>query len=279
MSSATPYSCRAMTPADATWLTKNELLWLAPPALTTELAAPDFYTWMGLFFGDELIALHRGMRWGSWLLFKGLIVAPAYRGSPAGIQLAIALREYARSIGYAGVIVWVEPGKPERGIAAMLRMKRHGPLVHRFEFPLPCAAECLARGFVTPIYANRISIRRRGRPMVPNLVASSHDGGSVFYWVSDDGRLVLSGNPCGSVEDLPDLISEVVPIAQSVGATAIEFPILAHDVEAMIAFVSKGARRLSRTPVYLGLHMFDACAPACESSGAEDSEAERCAAR
>jgi Acetyltransferase (GNAT) family len=262
--------CRVLTPADLPLLTKFDPSRIDPLAASLELGTPRYYTWMGLFSDDNLIAVHRSMRWGPYLLLKGLIVAPQHRGSTAGLRLAIALMEYAKSIGYAGIVVWVEPSKPEREIAARLRINLRGPLVHRIEIPLPEEAGSRRLGSMQPIRAGTMSIEPRGIPMVPDLITPPCKRYSDLHWVYDNGRIVLSGNPCGSVADFPDLVFKIMPIAQSVGATALELPIMACDLESMFSIVSTGARRLSRTAVCLGLREFESSLESSASVTAMD---------
>jgi hypothetical protein len=258
MSTDTQKACRMLTAEDVQLLTQFDPDRFAALDLCKELNAPGFYIWMGLFSSDRLLAVHRSMRLGFYLLLKGLYVAPELRGSHGGLQLAIALREHARLLGYHGVVAWVELAKPERELATRLRIKVRGPVVHRFELPLEdlTASENGPVGKPNadrPNYSGKKLIEPQCKPMVPDLIKPYCNDGQVFHWVSDQYRIVLSANPCGRLSDIRSLTSMIAPIARSVGATALEFPILASDLRNMLSIVSYGARRLSRSAVCLGM--------------------------
>jgi GNAT superfamily N-acetyltransferase len=219
--------------------------------LARELACPDDYMWMGVDLPEgRLGAVHRSMRWGDHLLLKGVFVDEPLRGSGAALQLAFALRDTARAEGYEGLAAWVEPHKPEAALAHMLRLRSTGPLVHRFDVPLPADGP----------YAVAATARSNGRLVMepvtsaPPLVADLLTGdapGSV-RWVHDRHRLVLSGFPAASVTDLGQVLAAAAPLAKAVGTRRVELPVPAADLSAAFFLASLKAHRLSRTPVRLG---------------------------
>ncbi|MER8084362.1 hypothetical protein ACIO6T_19595 [Streptomyces sp. NPDC087532] len=234
-----------------------ELEELDTVALTRELAAGDDYLWMGLDSpAGGLGAIHRSMRWGDHLLLKGVFVDEPLRGSGAALELAFALRDAARNGGYAGLAAWVEPHKPEAGLAHMLRLRATGPMIHRFDVPVLGDGLAVA----TPAHSTgRLAMDLpdsvRPAPLVGDLL--SGDSLTAVCWVLDRHRLVLSGFPPHSVSDLHLVISAAGPLARSQGASFVEFPIPAADMTAAFTLAALKARRLSRTPVRLGRLDFD----------------------
>ncbi|MFJ4858678.1 hypothetical protein [Streptomyces sp. NPDC088730] len=242
---------RRLTPDDTEGVLRIVALEeLDAAALTRELARPDDYLWMGVDLPDgRLGAVHRSMRWGEHLLLKGVFVDEPLRGSGAALQLAFALRDTARAEGYAGLAAWVEPRKPEAALAHMLRLRATGPLLHRFDLPLPADVP----------YATEATARSHGRlqvaaatppPLVADLLTSDeHEG---VHWVHDRHRLVLSGFPAASVTDLGQVLAAAAPLAGAAGAHRVELPVPAADLPAAFHLASLKAHRLSRTPVRLG---------------------------
>ncbi|MGX1853063.1 hypothetical protein [Streptomyces sp. NPDC055299] len=220
--------------------------------LVRELAAEDDYLWMGLdTTAGGLGAVHRSMKWGDYLLLKGVFVEESMRGSGAALELAFALRDAARGNRFAGLAAWVEPHKPEAGLARMLRLRATGPLIHRFEVPVPDDGPSVAlsddgNGLLALDLPEPVG----SAPLVDDLLS----GGSpaTVRWVIDRHRLVLSGFPPRSVADLHVLTSAAGPLARARGAGFLEFPVPAADLAAALSLAAVKARRLSRTPVRLG---------------------------
>jgi hypothetical protein len=206
------------------------------------------------------------------------------RGTGTALELAFALRDLARSAGYAGIVAWVEPHEQEAALARLLRLRQTGPLLHRFEIPLSCGGgQDRSVGDSIPCLTNSGTIAFDGAgsqqapPMLDDLLSVTEDRQHLgdagptdrrqphyrrktVHWVLDRHRLVLSGLPCQSVADLPKLIvaMRTVP-AQS--ASALEVPVPAADLSAALSLVSIKARRLSRTPVRIGRLDFAAAPP------------------
>ncbi|MFD6983730.1 GNAT family N-acetyltransferase [Streptomyces sp. NPDC059956] len=259
-----------------------------------ELAAGADYCWMGLFTPDgKPAAVHRAMRWGRHLLLKGVFVDEEFRGSGAALAVAFAIRDWAREAGYEGVAAWVEPNKPEARLGTRLRLRPVGPRLHRYLVELPYGsgterpAGTPQRTSGTPPRTSGTPPRSSGTPprtsgtlvvpggsgaapMVPELLgvagspsASTPSAGTRLAWVLDRSRLVLSGNPCRSTGDLDGFLAALEDTAVSVGATAAEVVLEAADIMAALAMAGLGARRLSRSPVTLGMVSF----PGAEPSG------------
>lgn len=227
-----------------------------------ELAAEDDYCWMGLFASDGTVsAVHRAMRWHQHLLLKGIFVDDAYRGSGAALDVAFAMRNWARQAGYAGVVAWVEPNKPEAGLAARLRLRPVSPLLHRYLIPLPSTGGSeRPSGALRPTAGTfSVPLRDEGAPMVHELlgIRQDHSASNRIAWVLDRSRLVLSGNPCRSLGDLDDLVTAAEHSAVLTGATAVEVVVEAADLHAALYLAGVGARRLSRSPVNLGMLSFE----------------------
>ncbi|WEB42136.1 hypothetical protein MOV08_24690 [Streptomyces yunnanensis] len=248
---------RRLTPADTDEILRIiDLEELDAKTLARELAAGDDYLWLGLDTAEgRLGAVHRSMKWGELLLLKGVFVAESARGSGAALELAFALRDAARRGGYAGLAVWVEPHKPEAGLARMLRLRETGPLIHRFEVSVPADGPPIsgpvpdaASGTLLP------GSPEHGAYALAPLVVDLLSGGApaTVHWVLDRHRLVLSGFPLPSVVDLHRLITDVGPLAKAKGAAFIEFPVPAADIPSALSLAAIKARRLSRTPVRLG---------------------------
>ncbi|MFJ9038973.1 hypothetical protein ACIRF8_20550 [Streptomyces sp. NPDC102406] len=224
-------------------------------ALTRELARPDDYLWMGVDLPDgRLGAVHRSMRWGDHLLLKGVFVDEPLRGSGAALQLAFALRDTARAEGYAGLAAWVEPHKPEAALAHMLRLRSAGPLVHRFDIPLPpdLPSDGPYAGGATAPSNGRLVVEpaTSAPPLIADLLTG--DACASVRWVHDRHRLVLSGFPAASVSDLGQVLLAAAPPAKAAGARRVELPVPAADLPAAFFLASLKAHRLSRTPVRLG---------------------------
>ncbi|WP_327171840.1 hypothetical protein OG471_20940 [Streptomyces sp. NBC_01336] len=254
---------RRLTPADADEILRIVTLEGLDPAVLARELTDDGYLWMGLASpSGGLGAVHRGMRWGSRLLLKGVFVDASVRGSGAALELGFAMRDHARDSGYAGVAAWVEPHKPEAGLARMLRLRTSGPLLHRFEIAFP-DGDRPAR-VPLPAHRNRVLAlpgRAPATPLVADVVADDDGHGPAHeavgaHWVLDRHRLVLSGFPGHSVADLGELVSAAAPLARAQGARFLEFPMPAADLSAALCLAAAKARRLSRTPVRLGLLRF-----------------------
>lgn len=280
---------RRLTPADAEEILRIVTLEGLDPAVLERELTDDDYLWMGLASPTGgLGAVHRAMRWGSRLLLKGVFVDASARGSGAALELGFAMRDHARDSGYAGVAAWVEPHKPEAGLARMLRLRTSGPLLHRFEIAVPdgdrpshvpLSAGRAGAGPGQPggstVVRNRVLAlpgRAPGPPLVADVVADDEEHGPAHraagaehgpahraagaHWVLDRHRLVLSGFPGHSVADLGELVSAAAPLARAQGARFLEFPMPAADLSAALCLAAAKARRLSRTPVRLGLLRF-----------------------
>ncbi|SED16965.1 GNAT family N-acetyltransferase [Streptomyces sp. TLI_105] len=231
-----------------------------------ELAAEADYCWMGLFTPDgQLAAVHRAMRWHRHLLLKGVFVDERFRGSGAALGVAFAIRDWAREAGYEGVAAWVEPSKPEVRLATRLRLRRVGPLLHRYLVRMPYGSDAERPTGTPPRTSGTLVVPGEGEaaPMVQELlgVPRSPSAGTRLAWVLDRSRLVLSGNPCRSMGDLDGFLAAVEDTAVSAGATAVEVVVEAADVPAALAMVGRGARRLSRSPVALGMVSFAGAEP------------------
>lgn len=260
-------SIRPLVPADAEdvarLVTFKEI---TLSVISRELAAPADYRWLGVVTrGGELRATHRAMRWGSHLLLKGVFVRESDRGSNAAIDLAFALRDFARGAGYAGIVAWVEPRRPESWLARLLRMDERDPLLHRFEIPVALKPGAADAGSLEVSYATdtRLISVTSSRPMLDDVLGGipcphqpRADPGECqqpsVRWVVDGSRLVLSGCPCSNVTDLPRLALALAPLSATYGASAIEVPMPAADLAAALFLSSIKARRLSRTPVRVG---------------------------
>ncbi|MEV5242998.1 hypothetical protein AB0K89_28380 [Streptomyces cinnamoneus] len=244
---------RRLTSADSDEILRIvDLEGLDAVTLARELAAEDDYCWVGLDTpADGLCAVHRSMRWGDYLLLKGVFVDVPARGSGAALELAFALRDIARRRGYAGVVAWVEPHKPEAGLARMMRLQVTGPLIHRFEVPVPDGGPpVVAPSAGHGTLALDLPDPERSARLVDDLL----NGGSpmVVRWVLDRHRLVLSGFPPRSVADLHVVTSAAGPLARAKGALFLELPLPAADITAALSLAKVKARRISRTPVRLG---------------------------
>ncbi|MET7717254.1 GNAT family N-acetyltransferase [Streptomyces sp. NPDC005407] len=231
--------------------------------ISRELEAEADYCWMGLFAPDgTAVAVHRAMRWHQHLLLKGVFVDDSYRGSGAALSAAFAIRDWARQAGYAGALAWVEPSKPEARLATRLRLRSASPLLHRYLIPLPSAGAS-ARPRSTALRPTSgtltVPLRDEGVPMVQELLGIWQEdlAGTRLSWVLDRSRLLLSGNPCRSVGDLSTLLGAVEETAVLTGATSVEIPFEAADLLAALSLAGRGARRLSRSPVNLGVLSFD----------------------
>lgn len=217
--------------------------------LGRELHRVDVYLWMGLFDGTALVAAHRAMLLGSRLLLKGVSVASSHRGTTAAWRLALAMKEAAAARGMAGLAAWIEPRQPERFLAVRLGIKESGPMVHRFQIPLPSVDEDLAIAASPPL-AGELQVSHGTEPMVSDLLGRS--AGSL-NWVIDGRRIVLSGNPCAGTEELLNLLSTLRPMAIQAGAHAAEIALPASDLSAAFSILATGVGRLSRVPVRMGL--------------------------
>ncbi|MFJ3784363.1 GNAT family N-acetyltransferase [Streptomyces sp. NPDC090093] len=236
-----------------------------------ELAAEADYCWMGLFTPDGTpAAVHRAMRWNRHLLLKGVFVDDEFRGSGASLGVAFAIRDWAREAGYEGVVAWVEPNKPEARLATRLRLRPVGPLLHRYLVQLPYGSDAEHPARTSPRASGTLTVPGGdgadgdgAAPMVQELlgVPRSPSGGTRLAWVLDRSRLVLSGNPCSSMGDLEGFLAAVEATAVSAGATAAEVVVEAADIPAALAMVGLGARRLSRSPVVLGMLSFGSSEP------------------
>lgn len=259
---------RPLVPADAEDLARLVTFKeITLSVISRELAAPADYRWLGVVTrGGELRAAHRAMRWGSHLLMKGVFVRDSDRGSSAALDLVFALRDFARGAGYAGIVAWVEPRNSESWLARLLRMHERDPLLHRFEIPVTsrpgaAGADGLELSYATDTRA--ISVMS-SRPMLEDFLGSvpcSHQPQAdparerqrvSVRWTVDGSRLVLSGCPCSSPTDLPQLAVALAPLSAAYGASAIEVPMPAADLAAALFLSSMKARRLSRTPVRVG---------------------------
>ncbi|MFJ3235685.1 GNAT family N-acetyltransferase [Streptomyces sp. NPDC086787] len=231
--------------------------------ISRELEAEADYCWMGLFAPDGTVAAaHRAMRWHQYLLLKGVFVDDAYRGSGAGIGVVFAIRDWARQAGYRGVAAWVEPNKPEARLAARLRLRPASPLLHRYLIQLPSASTFTPPGPRTlrPT-AGTLTVPLGGESVGPvrELLGIRQDGSARTHlaWVVDRSRLVMSGNPCRSIDDLDTLVAAAEETAMLTGATAMEISFEAADLHAALSLAGMGAQRLSRSPVNLGVLSFE----------------------
>ncbi|MFB7076431.1 hypothetical protein [Streptomyces sp. NPDC056308] len=249
---------RRLTLADADDILRIvKLEGLDSTTLARELVRADDYLWMGLDSpAGGLGAVHRSMRWGEYLLLKGVFVDEPLRGSGAALELAFALRDTARHGQYAGLVAWIEPHKPEAGLAHMLRLRATGPVIHRFDAPVPEDVPAVAvPAHSTGALTVDLPDSQRPTPLVDDLLSA--DSPKAVRWVLDRHRLVLSGFPPCSVSDLHLVLSTAGPLARAQGAGFVEFPVPASDLSAAFTLVALKARRLSRTPVRLGRLDFD----------------------
>lgn len=285
------WDVRQLTPADAAEIfhlvTFNGL---TLPRLVTELAAGDDYRWVGLATSaGDLCAVHRSMRWGRHLMLKGVFVAESARGSGAALRLAFALRDIARAEGFAGIAAWIERGKPEAGLAHMLRLRETGPALHRFEMPLPWAGDGRGAEMVggASVNAGTVLAMTIGFPpgswLVPDLFGIAQCPGAktagrrgnlavnradtLVNWMVDGRRLVLSCYPASSVAELDRLATAMGEVTGARDADMLEFPLPAGDLWAALSLTRTGARRLSRTPVRLGRRDFGELQTVGEVSG------------
>ncbi|MFD5388211.1 hypothetical protein ACFWMG_25400 [Streptomyces sp. NPDC127074] len=230
-----------------------------------ELAASDDYCWMGLFMADgTLAAVHRGMRWHRHLLLKGVFVDDGHRGAGTAIGAAFAIKDWARQAGYAGILAWVERNKPEARLATRLRLRPVGPLLHRFLVPLPTAGDAADPGTGSGVRGpavGTLTVPRPGdrTPAVGELLGIEQDdpAGTRVGWILDRSRLVLSGNPCRSADDLKVLLAAAEETAAATGAIALEVLFEAADVLTALSLAKAGVKRLSRSPVNLGVLYFE----------------------
>ncbi|MEV4893007.1 hypothetical protein AB0K48_26855, partial [Nonomuraea sp. NPDC055795] len=197
-----------------------------------ELSAGSLYCWMGLYTPDGTpAALHRGLRWHRHLLLKGLFVADRFRESGVGLRAAFAIRAWARQQDLAGILAWIEHGRPESHLAQRLRLRPSSPLLHRYLLPLPCPPGGAARAVPA---TGVVTVPGDGAPMVKELLGLEQDdpGSTRLGWALDRTRLLLSGNPCATVADLPVLVEAAATPAAATGATGIEVLFEAADLHA-----------------------------------------------
>lgn len=216
---------------------------------------------MGLYAPDgTLAAVHRGMRWHRHLLLKGVFVDDGFRGSGAGLGAAFAIRDWARSVGFDGILVWVERDKRESQLATRLRVRPDGPLIHRYLVPLPSAGAAAHPGAgVGRPAAGVLTVPLTGRgAALRELLGIEQDGsgGTRLGWILDRSRLVLGGNPCRSITELEILVAATAEAVGLTGAMSLEIPFEAADIHAALSLAGIGAKRLSRVPVRLGLLPF-----------------------
>lgn len=235
----------------------------SPPAQTLlrELSRHDVYFWLGLFAQDgKLVATHRAMTLGGVLLLKGVSVSSPHRGSTAAVRLSMAMLESAEKAGCDGVAAWIEPTQPERFLAARLAIRGAGPLIHRFLLPLVDSdQDGDARSGANLNGALQVDLQ--GAAMVPDLLGGLP---GTVNWVIDGRRLVLSGNPCCTTAELPQLLERARPLALAAGANGVEVPVPAADLAAAFSIVRPGVTRLSRTPVLMGMRRLGQTTRVCE---------------
>lgn len=231
-------------------------------AISLELSERDYYCWLGLHSPNgDLAAVHRGMRWHDYFLLKGLFVDPRFAATSVGLRTAMAMRDCARELGYKGVLAWVEPGRREAQLAARLRLRPSSGLLHRYLVPLPQAGE---KSMAPPTHRRAlggtlgIEIEGDSPPLVPELlgIQQPRPGVMTVAWVQDRSRMLLSGNPCSSINDLTALLEAAEQCGQTSGATSLELLFEAADLDAALHLATRGAKRLSRTPVLLGASLF-----------------------
>jgi hypothetical protein len=267
---------RALTTADAPDLLRlAELPGLDVSILAAELAPDSAYRWIGMTGpAGELLAAHRSMFWGDYLLLKGLFADASARGTGAALRLAFELREVARREGRRGIVAWVPPKSPATLVAQRLRLRPAGPWVHRYEFPVPLqeASQAPAAagtfGAVTATTGS-VMVRAEGTAaswIVPNLLhapeaearggtSGSHD--RSVHWVVDRTRLSLSGLPCSRLEHLPRLLEELAPLARQLRrVSSVEIPVPAADISCVLWMLAHNARRVTSTPARLGRRDF-----------------------
>ncbi|MQA95579.1 MAG: hypothetical protein GEV11_13340 [Streptosporangiales bacterium] len=225
---------RRLVPADAAQvlgLAKVEDL--TPSILARELACDD-YLWAGLEKEPgQLLAVHRGLRWGGRLLLKGVFVDPAARGGGAAVQVAFALRDLARQPATSGSPPGWNCIGPRPGWRACCD---YGRMVR-------C---CTASSCRSP----RWSTTGRHPPATACTAAPSPWRGEQVHWVLDRHRLLLS-------RPLPSPPPAVRSLAAGQGASALEICLPAADLPAVLSLAARKARRLSRTPVRLARLDFD----------------------
>lgn len=236
---------------------------ISADVIAYELSTESDYCWMGLYSRDGLLAaLHRGMRWDRYLLLKGLFVDHRFQRSGVGLRTALATRDWARREGFAGVLAWVETNRSESQLAFRLRIRPTGPLLHRYLVPVPVTPAGAGLAQRKPLRSSgflAVSAAEDGLPAVGELlgIEQAAEGSVRIGWTLDRSRLVLSGNPCRSVADLASLVDAAEPVVSVTGATALEVPFEAADLHAALRLAGMGARRLSRSPVRLGMACFE----------------------
>ncbi|MEJ8675580.1 hypothetical protein [Chromobacterium amazonense] len=226
---------------------------ISQEVLEMELKRPDVYVWVGMLDHNKLIAIHRGLVWGGYLLLKGVAVSKKWQGSIAALQLASFMLSHAKLFGLKGVAAWVEPSKPERFLSERLKIKPHGQFLHRYSIPfhnLNCSPSYTEK----IILSGRESFTFDKSPLVDDIFMSS---GTDISWIFDNGRLVLSANPCGHVSQLSNVINKFSPLAKDIGAKALEVFIPAVDLMSSVEILRYQVQRLSRTPVRLGIRTFE----------------------
>jgi hypothetical protein len=226
-----------------------------------ELKAPDTYCWLALHSLDgDLAAVHRGMRWHNHLLLKGLFVDPGFAGPAVSLRVAMAMRDWAQRNQYAGIVAWVELGRRESGLAARLRLQPSSGLLHRFLVPLPDRPFTRFRSSCSrPLGGTVDLLLRQGRPLVPELLGVPQPvvGTMTAAWVLDRSRVVLSGNPCSTLDGLDDVLATVAELEVATGASTVELTFEAADLESALGLRARGAKRVSRAPITLGSRQFD----------------------
>ena len=249
-----PYNARVLTVDDLKLITNFENHWACRYDLPNELIAQNDYIWMGLFNGARLVALHRSIRWGQSLLLKGLYVAQEYRGTTAALQLALALKVQAKKQQYNGILAWVEPTKRESMIAARLRIKTKEPMVHRFEISIPDKGTALKSKHENHnfrSYNGSVNFKTNNLSIVRDLI-DCNTPKNTYFWSLDQNRILLSGLPGSSKDDMLALIDHLRPIISSFNVDALEVPVRASDLTSMLILASYKCRRLSRSIVSLG---------------------------
>jgi hypothetical protein len=239
---------------------------LTPERLAQELTASEDFWWVGLAGpSGRLGAVHRSMRWGPYLFLKGVYVTEELRGSAAALQLAFALRDAARSEGLAGIAAWVEPGMPEAGIAELLRLRPHSPLIYRVALPVgsgDAVEKPSARGVDLPRFRGEVvppSDTDSGGPAEPcvDLFGNAGDPAAI-HWVLDGRRIVASASFGTDRRQLDALLAVLGPIAQANGAGTVEIPVPAGDIIGALQVSQAGGRRSNRMPITLGMARFTA---------------------
>ncbi len=178
----------------------------------------------------KIVAAHRGVRAGNRLFLKGLIVSPEAEGTLLAMRIAWAIKQVAEEEGYAGLHSWIEPFKPEAILARRLRLQPEGELLHRFVIPIE-------------------TLGTEGLPTPAETPPTNNRAGQAMM-TGEDLLSVLT--PVFSADDLVRWVHRSLPSTTRGQLANVEFSAPASDLPLVLSLLAMGARRINRTPVYLG---------------------------